>query len=897
MTTQQLYQKVLNEEMSQSDFLWRVRRDSNINASLSNIMSFDDTVLALKGKGFIWESVEGDTIKPLDFLGSFKALAEANKLKGGKGDKLTPDRVNYHEFTKGWKHELEHTDDIDVAKEIALDHLAEDPNYYTRLDMIEYQGKKEKKKEKPQEPKQGLKDKDNQMVSPKGIEKHKKNVGNKKEKATKVTGVKTMKGGSEAPKTIKEAAEDKTKKKLMADLEKLKKQYDLKKITQDKYDIKKKVIIDKYKKNISSIEKDYTPAKIINQPSDKKPIDKKPTDTKNVSPSANIKYDPKQIYMYKKIGQAPKAEKISLTAFNKLMDDSEVTDFSAFDVDGFEKLKAKKDNIIGRAKFDDIEPEAGPGKKRKPRQTGYQKYAAKDTAQNVKAKGGKVQKYKAVKGPLAPGEVDLPFDDARAYLHKYGLQSLELVSKDVNTAPSKFTAAKGKVSSYKVIKGPGAGSRYPVNLDAEQVKKWTSKYGDDSLEPTDNVNLRYSTTTPGKSTSAPLPADAPRYQNTPDISTAGTRQVVAQKSSAKSSPYYVINKDAETKQELDLKGFDTMTAARDAAKALNAETKVDSYRAIPAIILNKYINDLNEELEKADIKKVKDKEVNFIIPKGGDKDKEVNVLNRVSAVSMNKKSGHLTITFIGGTSLDVFRKRNSEELVSTYTDNAGKTTKVLDIGGDLTKLVKKAFAQVEPEVKEPETDQAVEAYIRKRIQQAIKESEVGQYIGFQGPAVKKKNLHDIMKRYEWGYPDSEDPYVRDKGSEDNKTVAQFVGELGQEGVDIFNQYAPTSEYEIKSVDDLGGYMKGARGGMPQDRAFNPDALDQRSGRVAEEATTPEEDKKMSDLAKHAMGNALDAHAEEVASKLLNYISRKGDANIKDKNIITAAHKMADKVKK
>lgn len=820
MTTQQLYQKVLNEEMSQSDFLWSVRRDSNINASLSNIMSFDDTVLALKGKGFIWESVEGDAIKPLDFLGSFKALAEANKLKGGKGDKLTPDRVNYHEFTKGWKHELEHTDDIDVAKEIALDHLAEDPNYYTRLDMIEYQGKKEKKKEKPQEPKQGLKDKDNQMVSPKGIEKHKKNVGNKKEKATKVTGVKTMKGGSEAPKIIKEDVA-----------------------------------------------------------------------------GGNVKYDPKQIYMYKKIGQVPRAEKMSLTAFNKLMDDSEVTDFSAFDVDGFEKLKAKKDNIIGRAKFDDIEPEAGPGKKRKPRQTGYQKYAAKDTAQNVKAKGGKVQKYKAVKGPLAPGEVDLPFDDARAYLHKYGLQSLELVSKDVNTAPSKFTAAKGKVSSYKVIKGPGAGSRYPVNLDAEQVKKWTSKYGDDSLEPTDNVNLRYSTTTPGKSTSAPLPADAPRYQNTPDISTAGTRQVVAQKSSAKSSPYYVINKDAETKQELDLKGFDTMTAARDAAKALNAETKVDSYRAIPAIILNKYINDLNEELEKADIKKVKDKEVNFIIPKGGDKDKEVNVLNRVSAVSMNKKSGHLTITFIGGTSLDVFRKRNSEELVSTYTDNAGKTTKVLDIGGDLTKLVKKAFAQVEPEVKEPETDQAVEAYIRKRIQQAIKESEVGQYIGFQGPAVKKKNLHDIMKRYEWGYPDSEDPYVRDKGSEDNKTVAQFVGELGQDGVDIFNQYAPTPEHQIKSVDDLGGYMKGARGGMPQDRAFNPDALDQRSGRVAEEATTPEEDKKMSDLAKHAMGNALDAHAEEVASKLLNYISRKGDANIKDKNIITAAHKMADKVKK
>ena len=35
---------------------------------------------------------------------------------------LTPDQVNYFEFTKGWKHELEHTDDIDKAK-LILDDL------------------------------------------------------------------------------------------------------------------------------------------------------------------------------------------------------------------------------------------------------------------------------------------------------------------------------------------------------------------------------------------------------------------------------------------------------------------------------------------------------------------------------------------------------------------------------------------------------------------------------------------------------------------------------------------------------------------------------------------------------------------------------------------------------
>jgi hypothetical protein len=41
------------------------------------------------------------------------------------------------EFAEGVKVEMEHTDDIEVAKEIAMDHLAEDPNYYTKLKRIE----------------------------------------------------------------------------------------------------------------------------------------------------------------------------------------------------------------------------------------------------------------------------------------------------------------------------------------------------------------------------------------------------------------------------------------------------------------------------------------------------------------------------------------------------------------------------------------------------------------------------------------------------------------------------------------------------------------------------------------------------------------------------------------
>ena len=42
-----------------------------------------------------------------------------------------------NEFIKGYAVEREHTTDVNIAKEIALDHLYEDPNYYSKLSKIE----------------------------------------------------------------------------------------------------------------------------------------------------------------------------------------------------------------------------------------------------------------------------------------------------------------------------------------------------------------------------------------------------------------------------------------------------------------------------------------------------------------------------------------------------------------------------------------------------------------------------------------------------------------------------------------------------------------------------------------------------------------------------------------
>lgn len=61
---------------------------------------------------------------------------ENNLLTGGKGDELNEEDVDQDELLKGLSVEMEHTTDKRIAREIALDHLAEDPKYYTKLEKI-----------------------------------------------------------------------------------------------------------------------------------------------------------------------------------------------------------------------------------------------------------------------------------------------------------------------------------------------------------------------------------------------------------------------------------------------------------------------------------------------------------------------------------------------------------------------------------------------------------------------------------------------------------------------------------------------------------------------------------------------------------------------------------------
>lgn len=79
-------------------------------------------------------------------------MEKNDKIKGGKADKLSiEDIARKHnvfvgtikkEIEMGIKVEKEHTHDDETAKEIAMDHLTEFPDYYTRLGKMEDQAKK-----------------------------------------------------------------------------------------------------------------------------------------------------------------------------------------------------------------------------------------------------------------------------------------------------------------------------------------------------------------------------------------------------------------------------------------------------------------------------------------------------------------------------------------------------------------------------------------------------------------------------------------------------------------------------------------------------------------------------------------------------------------------------------
>jgi hypothetical protein len=168
---QNQYRDLKEGKISQANFIRNIRM--TFPQYVTSVTSLNDSIKILKNKGILSESFttfqpEEETmgemnmdVKPeesnddAEFDAILKQLEdemageiavksdrmeepleeEEEQLNEGKGKELHPNTIHPGELRMGIRVEMEHTDDMDKAKKIALDHLAENPFYYTALKL------------------------------------------------------------------------------------------------------------------------------------------------------------------------------------------------------------------------------------------------------------------------------------------------------------------------------------------------------------------------------------------------------------------------------------------------------------------------------------------------------------------------------------------------------------------------------------------------------------------------------------------------------------------------------------------------------------------------------------------------------------------------------------------
>jgi hypothetical protein len=279
------------------------------------------------------------------------------------------------------------------------------------------------------------------------------------------------------------------------------------------------------------------------------------------------------------------------------------------------------------------------------------------------------------------------------------------------------------------------------------------------------------------------------------------------------------------------KGPDAKVATKEDLKKIISKTDAPK---VPGNKFADYVKTWGEAVENE--KELVSKQISFNIksnpkdpidPKNPkDPDVEGEVSGNAKSATFNKKDG-LVITMDDNSQV-IF---SNEDTGKYYKNPQDKNTfsVVSFVPQNLSSVLKKVFS---PSKEPSKTESKLESYIRKRIKRALQETELSQYMGVQGPEVKKKRLEEYMKKYEWGFQKSEDPYVRSNGTEKHSIVNKLVHELGDEGVAIFNSYAPKG-FEISRPDNLNDLADSPLGSQMA-RPFEPNTLTMRGGRVAED---------------------------------------------------------------
>jgi hypothetical protein len=105
---------------------------------------YDEVKAALSEHGYtemdfqIGGDLHGWSVNQLvELYRKLSSMQKKDRLPGGLADKRDPTDFDASDLADGIEVELEHTTDKDLAREIAMDHLAEDPDYYRKLARVE----------------------------------------------------------------------------------------------------------------------------------------------------------------------------------------------------------------------------------------------------------------------------------------------------------------------------------------------------------------------------------------------------------------------------------------------------------------------------------------------------------------------------------------------------------------------------------------------------------------------------------------------------------------------------------------------------------------------------------------------------------------------------------------
>jgi hypothetical protein len=158
------YRDLKEGRMSQQNFMRNLRM--TMPQYVTNVTSFNDAVRILKNKSILTENTNPENQPSEEELDAMIKKMEDEKageeaimsqydetINEGKGKELHPNQINPAELRMGIKVELEHTDVLDKAKKIALDHLAENPYYYTALKLAGVESPSAPKVKQPEEKK------------------------------------------------------------------------------------------------------------------------------------------------------------------------------------------------------------------------------------------------------------------------------------------------------------------------------------------------------------------------------------------------------------------------------------------------------------------------------------------------------------------------------------------------------------------------------------------------------------------------------------------------------------------------------------------------------------------------------------------------------------------------